>query len=103
MIDFAVALKGHLRQGVRLSDLPGFAETRGREQPAHVPAYISARIYDQIETWRRNDQVGGFELLFLDPHAASLMNIWKDADLSRPGDVDEGASAPPPQSSRAPR
>jgi putative membrane protein len=75
LIDFAVALKLHLRQGVRLSDLPGFAETNGQPQPAHVPAYISARIYDQIETWRRHEQVGGFELLFLDPHAASLMNI----------------------------
>jgi ion channel-forming bestrophin family protein len=75
LIDFAFALKLHLRQGVRLSDLPGFAETNGQPQPEHVPAYISARIYDQIETWRRNDQVGGFELLFLDTHAASLMNI----------------------------
>ena len=41
----------------------------------HVPAYISARIYDQFEAWRQNDQLGGFELLFLDQHAASLMNI----------------------------
>jgi ion channel-forming bestrophin family protein len=75
LIDFALALKLHLRQGVRLSDLPGFADANGQPQPAHVPAYISGRIYEQIETWRRNDQVGGFELLFLDGHAASLMNI----------------------------
>jgi len=74
--DFALALKGHLRGGsVRLADLPGFAGSAKGEQPEHVPAYISARIYDQIEAWRQNDQVGGFELLFLDTHAASLMNI----------------------------
>lgn len=71
--DFALALKGHLQGGVRLAELPGFGAAT--EQPEHVPAYISTRIYDQIEAWRQSDQVGGFELLFLDPHAASLMNI----------------------------
>jgi ion channel-forming bestrophin family protein len=71
--DFALALRGHLRGSVRLAELPGFAGTS--DQPEHVPAYISARIYDQIEAWRQSDQVGGFELLFLDTHAASLMNI----------------------------
>jgi putative membrane protein len=40
-----------------------------------VPAYLSERIYDQLERWRQADQIGGFELLFLDQHAASLMNI----------------------------
>lgn len=75
LADFARALKGHLRGGVRLTDLPSFADSAGRPEPKHVPAYISARIYDQIETWRQNDQLGGFELLFLDEHAASLMNI----------------------------
>jgi len=71
--DFALALKLHLRGGVRLTDLPSFADST--EQPPHVPAYITARIYEQFEAWRQNDQLGGFELLFLDEHAASLMNI----------------------------
>src|SRR6266850_2219947 len=44
--DFAVALKEHLRGGVRLVDLPGFRTTT-EPQPSHVPAYISARIYEQ--------------------------------------------------------
>jgi len=73
--DFALALKGHLRGGVRLAELPGFAESATAEQPEHVPAFISACIYDQIEAWRQSDQIGGFELLILDAHAASLMNI----------------------------
>jgi ion channel-forming bestrophin family protein len=74
LCDFALALKGHLRGGVRLADLPGFGSSVAA-QPAHVPAYISAKIYQQFETWRQNDQLGGFELLFLDQHAASLMNV----------------------------
>jgi putative membrane protein len=73
LIDFAYSLRDHLRGGGRLRDLKSFGDATG--EPPHVPAYISARIYDQIEAWRRDDKVGGFELLFLDQHAASLMNI----------------------------
>lgn len=73
--DFAFALKGHLRGGVRLADLPGFAAIEIEHEPRHVPAYIAGRIYEQFEEWRQNDQLGGFELLFLDQHAAALMNI----------------------------
>lgn len=74
LIDFAFALKEHLRGNARLADLPGF---RGlaEDEPQHVPAFISAKIYQQFETWRQNDQLGGVELLFLDHHAAALMNI----------------------------
>lgn len=71
--DFAWALKGHLRSGVKLADLSGFKTDIAH--PSHVPAYVSGRIYEQIEAWRQTDQVGGFELLFLDQHASSLMNI----------------------------
>lgn len=70
---FAVALKGHLRQGIRLQDLPPFAAATAA--PLHVPAYVAQAIYDRIERWRRAEQLGGFELLFLDQHAAALMNI----------------------------
>jgi ion channel-forming bestrophin family protein len=70
---FAVALRDHLRGRASLRSIPGFFEKT--EQPGHVPAYISASIYEQFEQWRQNDQLGGFELLFLDEHAASLMNI----------------------------
>jgi ion channel-forming bestrophin family protein len=73
--DFAFALKGHLRGGVRLADLPGFAGIKIEQEPRHVPAYIAGRIYEQFEEWRQDDQLGGFELLFLDQHAAALMNV----------------------------
>lgn len=70
---FAVALKEHLRDGLHLRDLPAFAGST--DDPQHVPAYIVQTIYDRIERWRQAEQLGGFELLFLDAHAQSLMNI----------------------------
>jgi ion channel-forming bestrophin family protein len=75
LIDFALALKQHLRGGARLTDFQDFAADAVQNQPQHVPAYIAARIYEQFESWRCKDQLGGFELLFLDQHAASLMNV----------------------------
>jgi putative membrane protein len=75
LVNFAYALKAHLRGNAHLSDFPDFSLSPGEKQPRHVPAYIAARIYEQFESWRQNDQLGGFELLFLDQHAASLMNI----------------------------
>lgn len=41
----------------------------------HVPAYLSCRIYEQLERWNQRSQLGGFELLFLDQHAASFMAV----------------------------
>jgi len=75
LIDFARALKEHLRGGARLAELPGFGGAKLDHEPKHVPAYITSRIYEQFEDWRRSDQLGGFELLFLDEHAVSLMSI----------------------------
>jgi len=72
-IAFATALKGHLRGSIRLRDLPEFADST--DDPQHVPAYIAQSIYDRIERWKQNEQLGGFELLFLDTHMAALMNI----------------------------
>lgn len=73
LADFAYALKEHLREGVRLADLPGFSDAA--VQPAPVPAYIATRIYQQLETWRQRTQLGEIELLFLDRHVAALMDI----------------------------
>src|SRR6478736_3511413 len=35
LIDFAFALKGHLRGKIRLTDLPGFANVRVQPEPSH--------------------------------------------------------------------
>lgn len=73
LCDFAVALKDHLRDAAHLSRLQGFAADSAA--PQHVPAYVVERIYERIEQWRQREQLGGFELLFLDRHAAALLEI----------------------------
>lgn len=73
LISFSYALKGHLREGIRLNELPGF--TSETDEPLHVPAFVSRSLYEQFERWRRQDQLDGFEMLFLDRHAAALMDI----------------------------
>jgi putative membrane protein len=73
LISFALALKDHLRGGVRLQQLPGFEHDTAT--PKHVPAYIASEIYGRLERWRQSEQLGGFELLFLDRHAAALLDI----------------------------
>src|SRR5262245_10329199 len=55
LIDFAYALKGHLRGGIELAQLPGFEKST--ERPQHVPAYLSEKIYDQLERWRQADEI----------------------------------------------
>ena len=70
---FACALRDHLRGGVRLQNIAGFRDCT--DNPQHVPAYIVARLYDRLECWRDTDQLGGFELLFLDRHASALLDI----------------------------
>lgn len=76
LIGFALALKNHLRGESRLAMIPLPLEIPNHgADPRHVPAYVSARIYEQFEAWRQTDQLGGFELLFLDQHASSLMNV----------------------------
>lgn len=73
LIGFAWSLRDHLRARIRQQMLP---ELVAATNPGyHGPAAISSHIYSQLESWRLRDQLGGFELLFLDQHAASLMNI----------------------------
>ena len=73
LIRFAYALKDHLRNQARLANYPEFVDETS--PIVHVPAYISQRVYERIEGWRQGEKLGGFELLFLDRHAAALMDI----------------------------
>lgn len=71
---FPVALREHLRRrDFVLQELPGFEAAL--ERPRHVPAWLAEQVYRRIEQWRQAEQLGGFELLFLDRHAAALMDI----------------------------
>jgi ion channel-forming bestrophin family protein len=73
LIAFPRALRDHLRGSARLGDYPGFEATKA--DPPHVPMAISHSLYHELESWRRERELGAIELLFLDQHAASLMNI----------------------------
>jgi len=76
LILFAEALKNHLRRGTHAA-AQGRIDVPKIELPdvLHEPTAITATIYQQLEGWRKRDLLGGFELLFLDAHAAQLMNI----------------------------
>ncbi len=73
LIAFAFALKDHLRSGATLQNLPGFQSDQA--QPRHVPAWLVRGMYERFEDWRQRDLLGGFELLFLDRQASSLMDV----------------------------
>jgi putative membrane protein len=70
---FALALKNHLRGVGSLQQLPTFEHATDR--PKHIPAYVAKQIYERLERWRQAEQLGGFELLFVDRHAAALLDI----------------------------
>ena len=73
LVAFPFALKDHLRGPIQLKDYPGFANTTA--DPPHVPLAIAHSLYHELESWRRDRELGPIEMLFLDTHAASLMNI----------------------------
>ncbi|HEY1068746.1 MAG TPA: bestrophin family ion channel [Pirellulales bacterium] len=73
IVAFAEGLKEHLRDGVKLQDLPAFADDPAR--PEHVPSYITRRVYEQINDWRRKGKLAPFQQLMLDTHAAQFLEI----------------------------
>lgn len=73
LIGFACALKGHLRGGIKLREVPSFEGTT--DDPPHVPVEIARRVYERIAALRHAELIDGFELLLLDQQAASLMSI----------------------------
>jgi putative membrane protein len=75
LIDFAVALKRHLRRDTACESYLETVLSAGGGTESHRPAQIAAQIYDQIAAWRAADQIEAIDLLFLDQHAAALMNI----------------------------
>lgn len=73
LVSFALALKDHLRDQADLIRYDAFAPAS--QPPRHVPLYIATRLYERIEAWRQDELLGGYELLFLDRHAAGLMDV----------------------------
>lgn len=73
LVGFAFALKDHLRGGASLVRIRGFEHAT--DETSHVPTYLAQQVYRQLEQWRHRDWIDGFELLMLDQHATSLMNV----------------------------
>ncbi|MFO0795974.1 MAG: bestrophin family ion channel [Gemmataceae bacterium] len=70
---FPFALMRHLREGVKLQEVPGF-ETDAAT-PAHVPAELAGRVLALIRRWKAEGRIDGFGQLALDPHATAYMNV----------------------------
>lgn len=76
LIGFARALKRHLRsEPLQPGDLPGLEAELERDRPAHVPAYLIGRLYEQIATWRHDGLIDDATLWVLDPHLRALHDI----------------------------
>jgi putative membrane protein len=70
---FCRALKNHLRGGAPLQVVPGFeGET---DQPDHVPAYLSKRIYEQVRGLQTAGRLDAFEVLIVDSETRELLEV----------------------------
>jgi putative membrane protein len=70
---FAYALKDHLRQGVRVQDVPGFADRP--EEPVHVPVWITAQIYARLHRWLKEGRILPEEMRTIDREARVLLDV----------------------------
>ncbi|QDU19318.1 bestrophin family protein [Urbifossiella limnaea] len=70
---FPFALMRHLREGVKLQEVPGFGTDAAT--PAHVPAELAGRVLALIRRWKAEGRIDGFGQLALDPHATAYMNV----------------------------
>ena len=70
---FAVALKGHLRDGAMPAEIPGW-ESRP-EKPRHVPALVASAIYERLAAWKRAGRLSDEEVRMLEREARSLLEI----------------------------
>lgn len=75
LVNFARALKEHLREGIRPRQLSLYQSVHTPEEPKHVPANIALLVRRQIAQWRQDGTIDGYGELLLDPHSRALMDI----------------------------
>lgn len=77
LVNFAKALKEHLREGIRPRQLSVYQgmEVLSKIEPRHIPANIAFMIREKIRHWRTRGQIDGYDELMLDVHARALMDI----------------------------
>jgi ion channel-forming bestrophin family protein len=70
---FAEALKKHLRHGVVLQEIAGFAKDQANT--ANIPSYLAGHIMTSLADCHREGLFDGATALLLDPHARALLDI----------------------------
>ncbi|TWT55388.1 Bestrophin, RFP-TM, chloride channel [Thalassoglobus neptunius] len=70
---FAYALKDHLRSKATLREVPGW--TDASENPQHVPAWITQRIYAQLTDLLHQNRLSPDELRICDTDAHDFLNV----------------------------
>jgi ion channel-forming bestrophin family protein len=75
--NFAIALKEHLRGGVKIEELIFLTEEDKVNYPKkqHLPNYISAQIHQLVEHQYREKIITGEDILNYKPHMQALMDI----------------------------
>jgi putative membrane protein len=66
-------LQMHLRNSGRLQDVPRYQTEV--EQPLHVPLWFAARVFSLVDGWRTQGRIDAIGLMYLDRHAAALMDV----------------------------
>ncbi len=73
LIAFPYILKNHLRGGA--TNLDGLKVDEAALSGKNAPLHIAQTIESILQQWKRDKAIDGFDLLFLDTHARSLMDI----------------------------
>lgn len=75
--NFAIALKEHLRGGVKLDELQDLTETERQVYAArqHLPNYLIGLLYERTQELYRRDAISGYDLISLKTHIGSLADI----------------------------
>lgn len=73
LVNFARALKEHLREGVRAKQLSLYGNIP--LEPRHIPAHVAGMIRDRIRLWKTESKIDGADDMILDVHARALMDI----------------------------
>lgn len=76
LVNFARALKEHLREGIRARNLSIYqaSQLTGGE-PEHVPVHIAGQIRQIVVSWRQDGRIDGFTEMVLDVHFRALMDV----------------------------
>lgn len=75
LVNFARALKEHLRDGVRARSLSIYQGAQLAAEPEHVPVHIAGQVRQILVSWRSENRIDGYTEMVLDVHFRALMDI----------------------------